>query len=88
MKLSVSFLLAGFILCADNALSAPHPDPKATWIRQARARNAASKSKFERRWANETSSEPALGSCPDSTYTKASAPKDNVWYETEGYNPT
>ena len=74
MKLSGSLLLAGFIFCADNALSAPSPDPKATWVRQGRARKAASKSKIGKRWANETSS-----ACPDTTYTKTSAPKANVW---------
>jgi primary-amine oxidase len=79
MRLSVSLLLAGSIFCADNALSAPNPDPKATWVRQGRARKAASKTKIGKRWTNETSSEPALGSCPDSTYTKTSAPKANVW---------
>lgn len=79
MKSSVSLLLAGFIFCADNALSAPSPDPKATWVRQGRARKAASKSKIGKRFTNETSSESALGSCPDSTYTKTSAPKANVW---------
>jgi primary-amine oxidase len=82
MKSSVSLLLAGLIFCADNALSAPSPDPKAPWVRQGRARKAASqasKSKIGKRFTNETSSEPALGSCPDSTYTKTSAPKTNVW---------
>jgi primary-amine oxidase len=79
MKPSLSLLLAGFILCADDALSAPSPDPKATWVRQGRARKAASNSKIGKRWTNETSSESTLGSCPDSTYTKTSAPKANVW---------
>jgi primary-amine oxidase len=79
MKLSVSLLLAGFIFCVEDALSAPSPQPKAPWIRQGRARKAASKSKIEKRWTNETSSEPALGSCPESTYTKTAAPKANVW---------
>jgi len=79
MKPSVSLLLAGFIFCTDSALSAPSPDPKATWVRQGRARKAASKSKIGKRFANETSSDPALASCPDSTYTQTSAPKANVW---------
>jgi primary-amine oxidase len=82
MKSSVSLLLAGFIFCAGTTLSAPSPDPKSPWVRQGRARKAASqasKSKIGKRFTNETSSEPALGSCPDSTYTKTSAPKTNVW---------
>jgi primary-amine oxidase len=77
MKLSLRLLLAGSILYAHGALSAPSPDPKAAWIRQGRARKAASK--IGRRWSNETTAQPAINSCSDNDYTKTSASKANVW---------
>ena len=77
MKISSRLLLAGSIFYAHGALSAPSPDPKAAWVRQGRARKAASK--IVRRWSNETSAQPTVNSCSDSDYTKALAPKANVW---------
>lgn len=84
MKPSLSILLAGLTFCADDALSFPSPSPKATSVRQGRARKAASQTKIGRRWTNGTSSSPAFDSCPDSTYTKTSAPKANVWGSSTG----
>jgi primary-amine oxidase len=77
MKISSRLLLAGSIFYAHGALSAPSPDPKAAWVRQGRARKAASK--IGRRWSNETSTQPTVNSCSDSDYTKTLAPKTNVW---------
>lgn len=77
MKLSLRLFLAGSILYAHGALSAPSPDPKAAWVRQGRARKAASK--IGRRWSNETSAPPTVNSCSNSEYTKTLAPKVNVW---------
>ncbi|CAD0050799.1 unnamed protein product [Aureobasidium pullulans] len=77
MRLSSSLLLAASFLYAHGALSAPSPDPKAAWVRQGRARKAASKN--GRRWLNETSTPSIVTSCSESNYTKASAPKVNVW---------
>lgn len=77
MKISSRLLLAGSIFYAHGAFSAPSPDPKAAWVRQGRARKAASK--IGRRWSNETSAQPTVNSCSDSDYTKTLAPKANVW---------
>lgn len=77
MKFSSRLLLAASIFCAHGALSAPDPDPKAAWVRQGRARKAASK--IGRRWSNETLLPPVVNSCSDSDYLKTLAPKANVW---------
>jgi len=77
MKFSSSLLLVGFVLHANDVLSAPSPDPKAAWVRQSRARKAASR--VGKRWSNETSAQPAITSCSDNNYTQVLAPKVNVW---------
>ncbi|KAG9521807.1 putative membrane copper amine oxidase, partial [Aureobasidium melanogenum] len=77
MKFSMSLLLVGFVLHANDVLSAPSPDPKAAWVRQSRARKAASR--VGKRWSNGTSAQPAVTSCSDNNYTQVLAPKVNVW---------
>lgn len=77
MKFSSRLLLAASVFYAHDALSAPSPDPKAAWVRQGRARKAASK--IGRRWSNETSAPSAVNSCSDNDYSKTLAPKANVW---------
>lgn len=77
MKFSPSLLFAGFVLYANEVLSAPSPNPKAAWVRQSRARKAASR--IGKRWSNETSTRPAVTSCSENNYTHVLAPKTNVW---------
>lgn len=77
MKLSLRLLLVNFVLYANDVLSTPSPDPKAAWVRQSRARKAASR--IGKRWSNETSTQPAVTSCSSANYTHVLAPKANVW---------
>ena len=77
MKFSLSLLFAGLVLYANDVWSAPSPDPKTAWVRQSRARKAASK--IGKRWSNETSAQPAVSSCSENNYNQVLAPKVNVW---------
>lgn len=64
----------------ENVVSRPSPQPKASWVRQGRAKKTLLKS--FKRWTNETTSPPTpipTTACTDSNATTITAPKDNVW---------